>query len=143
VDLPIFWWPRAAGLPLVSNPGLACRIHTYLYNLISFVTQNLIGSFDFSEVFYIACSNLPWCHNAFDFVTSITSVRIMQQVIHQIMLNIIYPIKLKGMKLVLTYCVWFNAPWGSSCFFIIHEYKCELPKVTINCIQYVKISFIP
>jgi hypothetical protein len=35
------------------------RSQPLVYNLISFVTQNLIGSFDFSEVFYIVCKNLP------------------------------------------------------------------------------------
>ena len=31
----------------------------YFYNLIVLVTQNLIGSFDFSEVLYIVYNNLP------------------------------------------------------------------------------------
>jgi hypothetical protein len=36
-------------------------------NSILLVTQNLIGSFDFSEVFYILYCNLPWRNNAVEF----------------------------------------------------------------------------
>jgi hypothetical protein len=39
-------------------------INLYLNCSIWLVTQNLIGSFDFGEVFYIVYCNLPWRHNA-------------------------------------------------------------------------------
>jgi hypothetical protein len=69
-------------------------------NSILLATQNLIGSFDFSEVFfYIVYNNLPWRHNAVEFfgVNNISSRHAKSvfffQDIFQIMLNIILSIK--------------------------------------------------
>jgi hypothetical protein len=50
----------------------------FWHNLILFVTQNLIGSFDFSEIFYIVNNNLPWRHNAVAFLASTILVRTIQ-----------------------------------------------------------------
>jgi hypothetical protein len=44
------------------------------------------------------------------------------------------------MKLILTYCIQFIVTWDSLRFEA--DYKRKLPQVTINRIQYVKISFI-
>jgi hypothetical protein len=43
------------------------HIFLMVNNLILLVTQNLIGSFVFSEVFYILYCNLPWRHNAVEY----------------------------------------------------------------------------
>jgi hypothetical protein len=49
------------------------------------------------------------------------------------------------MKLILTFCIQFIVTWNSLCFFIIceadYKSKLDLPQVTINHIQNVKISF--
>ena len=54
---------------------LNIAIYLKANNLILLVTQNLIGSFDFSEVLYIVYNNSPWRNNAFEFfgVKNITS----------------------------------------------------------------------
>jgi hypothetical protein len=55
-----------------------CKFILYRNNLILLVTQDVIGSFDFSEVFYIVYNNLQR-HNAVEFfgVNNIL-VRVMQ-----------------------------------------------------------------
>jgi hypothetical protein len=52
---------KYSSISLCSADGQTFSWAIIIDNLILLVTQNLIGSFDFSEVLYIVCCNLPWC----------------------------------------------------------------------------------
>jgi hypothetical protein len=108
------------------------------YNLISFVTQNLIGSFGFTNILHIIwkkataysanmtsnrrhqntfdCNVSLCCYSDIDpqYVQIIDSVAI----INQIMSKTIYLIKLEEMKVIFIHFIGYEISWDSLCNFI-------------------------